>query len=567
MNVPPNHGPARRPPPLPAATPHNPSASVGSGVNRVLPLVLIGVAISTLGVAIILAGLFVGQRLMRRSTEDVETEIAETISETEVAQTIPDVEIAQAIPEMEIAQTISDPAPEAKPLVPDSATVPEPATPVVPDSLPVSELPKESLKPQRDVFSDIAKRQNRLVLPAMFLEKVDAFSTGKVNTNLEPLAELVVEDVKQCELSVEGREFTETRTGQHKLKRKDDDGGCSWNLLTTTSTGVSQEWGVFRLEGGKLKFQWKSKPPVRLQFCQLNIKVGDQTECCHLNRVEQVPAVQYDIDKPVAVSLKGLEGLWREGDPLRVELQFEGPSSKMLVNGVAGNVLAVGETGEIRLRSPLDANAQTEADGAVLIEIALERTASRNFPKLRVALCASLRSLQWDAETGTATLGVPEKLPITLKKIDEWRDKATQDLQQFIVRKQAFWLNNWAKLSQEERHGAVAMLKLQKLLAAERSLGQKQIADARKELLALESNSKNLAEIVQNFRLLDSSRLSLAETYNTFRESKERRDRWCGAMKTYLEEGLNGQAKVQYRAYMDFPEGPLDLEITAGFRR
>ncbi|MCY2986908.1 MAG: hypothetical protein NTY19_03460 [Planctomycetota bacterium] len=398
----------------------------------------------------------------------------------------------------------------------------------------------------------------------MFLENADAFSAGKINPTLELLAELFVEDIKQCELSVEGREFTETGAGKHELKRKDDDGGCTWNLLTTTATGASQEWGVFRLEGQELKFQWKGKPSVRLQFCRLNIKVGDQAVRCSLNRVEKLTRVPINVEEPFTVPLKCLTGVLRKDDPVRIELQFDGLTSSISVNGEKRNSMKPGEIAEIRVRNP-DVKSDDSLASTVAMEIAFRApqanslTGSSIPPSLRGEVYGFPRS---PIENRRMSLSLNEKSD-AMKALRALGTAADVTFSQDHPT-QRDWLARWSKVDAKDRERAVEYFRLgwDSFQAQNQNAPKERIESFSKRIKEFPEKDKAQETIKRN--AIDDKKLAAAEEYEKVYRFKVSHEAWCEAMKAFLAGELS-KGKIHYRVYMDFEGDPIDIAKTDGF--
>ncbi|MCY2986842.1 MAG: hypothetical protein NTY19_03125, partial [Planctomycetota bacterium] len=430
------------------------------------------------------------------------------LAKVELEQAIAEAKRARS--EVEELKKSSEPEESAKKTQMD--TPPEPKIEASPPAPP--EPPKKLPKPKRDVFSDIANRKKQLSLPPVFLVNVNAWEAGKINPKLELLAELFVEDFKQCELSVAGGEFTDARAGMHELKRKNDEGGCTWTLLTTTSTGVGQEWGFFRLEGEKLKFQWKGKPPVRLQFCHLNITVGDKTECCSLNRVDKLPRVEIDVEEPFTVPLKCLTGVLRKDDPLRIELQLDSLESEILVNGEKRKSMKLGETAEIRVKNP-DVKSDDGRTHTVAIEIAFlapptggSLAASSVPPRLHGEVCAFPRKYPGN-ENRRMSLS-PDK------KFDEVKALGTNAEVSFngSNKLEREWLGHWAKVDPEERGRAVEYQRLRvDSLSAQNRTNKEKMGEFDKRLKEFPDKDKAEETIKNRGLIFNDARFFVAEEY------------------------------------------------------
>jgi GTPase-associated protein 1 len=148
---------------------------------------------------------------------------------------------------------------------------------------PEEATPKDDTPPPKKPFEDILKRNRRLPLP----KRVSRL--GKSAESVE-LAKLFVDSAENCELTIIGSHkvlggkntfVTRPKNGSEEL--------CSWDVhYKSDSPGKPTPVGTFTLAGQALSFQWdgkasKAAEPGKLQYCLLEIKVGEERQKCILS--------------------------------------------------------------------------------------------------------------------------------------------------------------------------------------------------------------------------------------------------------------------------------------------
>jgi len=638
MNAPKDPHSEHRPPPLRSAKPRLDAAPAAGSKPSPLPLVVLGAALGTVAVVVLLGGYVLGRWLWWSSKRD----LSQNAPPSEIHTPLPGPVTPPAEPKPQVAKPTPEPVYDPTELLPEDLRKPPIAKPAVeplddPRQLLPEDIRKEAEKeppkeelPARDpvpavppatiepgappppppsvVFKDVLQRQNRLELPPLHLATASVFERHKLNTTPQVLARLYVDDVKQCQLALEGREFAAGGSAQHRLELQDGDGTRTWNLMSQVEAGAaaaSSAWGVFELKDQTLSFQWKTMPPLRLQLCTLAITVGNQTQRCRLTRVEQAPPRQIDFQKmPQSLALKSLEQLWRAGDDVRVECFFRIGAGNIFR---ADRRLAIGDKTVIQMHNPHVATGM--GDDTVEIEASLQQVSSSQPPQLSLAAfvypepVTSWATVQAAPAPGTPATGyaapygstqpTPYAQPApgtpaagysapygsarTIERTRQaWTAEATQEwqttLQTTAGKAAEASLRNvpasqkakWSRLAPEVRQKAIAYQELKN-----QAMALSQNPSGRAALVRLTEKMRSeftpqIDKLATECGLNIPQRLVQMKQYEQATAFVNVKLAWCAAMEKFQKE-LYDSGRLHYRVYLEGPEGVVDLEVMEGF--
>jgi hypothetical protein len=233
----------------------------------------------------------------------------------------------------------------------ESASTDVPEVPTPGDATPGDDTPFPSPSPPpkpKKPFDDIRERNYRLPLPKRDLPQ------GKVFESVE-LAKLFVDSAENCSLTIIGSDkvlggkgafFTESKNGSQEQR--------SWDVrYKSGGLGRATSVGTFTLSDQALSFQWDDKTenspkPGKLQYCLLEIKVGEERQKCILSTPSEAEPLTLHL------ALKNRNRLTEIPIPsenipdkkfLRLDLKLEGFPAHTLSNA-SGLKVGTGNEGE-----------------------------------------------------------------------------------------------------------------------------------------------------------------------------------------------------------------------------
>jgi len=192
-----------------------------------------------------------------------------------------------------------------------------------------AENPPQKPEPQppkkQDPFEDIIKKHKR-VLPLPELNRA-----GGGSSEPQELAKLFVPPGVDCRLSVLGSDKVLDKGRSFQVNRKDAHGTRTWTVIQKVkNVPVTQDIGSFTLTDDSLKFQWDENAKYvtlapKLQYCVLDIRVGEQSERCTLTKPKEVESAKLELfSKQPRVDLDLAPDTVPNLELLRLELQPQG---------------------------------------------------------------------------------------------------------------------------------------------------------------------------------------------------------------------------------------------------
>jgi len=190
------------------------------------------------------------------------------------------------------------------------------------DNLPPGSEPQPPRK--HDPFEDVNKRNRVLALPELG-------RSGGDSSEPQELAKLFVPPDADCRLAILGSDKVLDKGRSFQVNRNDAHGTRTWTVIQKVkNVPVTQDIGSFTLTDDSLKFQWDEnakhvKLAPKLQYCVLDIRVGEQSERCTLTRPREVePAKIVPLTLPARADIDLAPDTVPNLDLLRLDLQPQG---------------------------------------------------------------------------------------------------------------------------------------------------------------------------------------------------------------------------------------------------
>lgn len=188
-----------------------------------------------------------------------------------------------------------------------------------------------SLPGEKDPFDDVVARNRKLELPDA--PKRGTISRAEEQRNPHDLTQLFVSDLDESHIELRGLEQVASVDAEVTIRESDRNGTKSWTVYVKGKKSVvakPKEVATFTLEDDWLRFRWGGEAAaVRLEYCLLDITVGDRTETCSLIRPVSFVPIQMTFDDLIhREELK----LPTTSGPMLLEVQFQGQKFSEVVN-------------------------------------------------------------------------------------------------------------------------------------------------------------------------------------------------------------------------------------------
>ncbi len=528
-----------------------------------LPIAVVGLLILALGLALGAFWVNTQRYLTERARPDL------SVKRTSEALEIPD----ESVDEEESGDETQDDTEAAEQ---DVSTKDEIVESAALDGAPEPQTKTTTEEASTDPFRDIRKRGNRLTLPHALL-----VTTEPPNRAPKLLAELDVKSSSDVELQLIGSEFEPRQHQKNTIRVSGQDGIRRWEVVAEGMQGPDgvpvQKVGTFFLQDGKLKFNWERNswqedpPPLRLAFCQLELRAYEQTISCVLEvPTKLISSAQLAFTRSIPITLLRSEEYYlRPNDYLKVDCKLRGVEGD---DTIPEKFLTLENKKPVSISLPVPPYHPDAADTKVSLELSLRHTGQGP-----VQIAYKLVAIATELQQQEAAVGdnapprlswkpVPVSIELTEENIKKYSEGFTRD---FDGKHRGFPLTNWrTKELPEIREIAVQYAQLQadlnSLSDPFHGSAQERVSTLRSQIDSIAREHPDVVRAYKGYKLSVPYRLEAAKEANAILLATEVANAWCEAMK----EVLSKQLKLDYRLHIEIDDGrEIDLVKTEGFQR
>jgi len=403
-------------------------------------------------------------------------------------------------------------------------------------------------------FADVSSRNFHLPLPNWNSD------TGSDSANEVELAKIRVDSPQECELSLVGTEQMLDAGLTFVMKREDERNVRSWQVWAKAlgTIGRGQRIATFTLEDECLKFKWDPKAtsvarPRSLQYCLLEIGVGEDSVRCVLANPDEVDPVQIGVEEETSTSSLPLDSASiPRRDNLRWDLQLiDFPRSALMKQ--CG--LTVDEATVIQVFEPDEAADKRFLDVHVHLSLDPE-------PELVFSMTSHQKLLT----PGTQDVH-PSEEPISLKHLAEMQRYCSKSRLEHLatdLKKTDSQIDSIQKSLDGVRE------KLRKIDQELKNLHPGNNATEREKAAVRQKRGWLQAERTQ----LDESHRTYARNLSLAREGKADKEFlrdfiqenavWCDRMARVFEQ-LHTKSKVQFRVYTEVEGRQVEVLRSKGY--